>query len=279
MTQEIDYHFLPLVVEPDELEKHLLNEKLLIVDLCKPEVYAQAHIPGAVHLDYSQIIAKNGMTGGLLPDAAQLSVVFSGIGLTPEKHVVAYDDEGGGKACRLLWTLDVLGHKGFSLLNGGLASWYNEGHPTDNHLVQITPSNYTAAEPGQGMANAEYILAHLQDTNTRIFDARSEKEHLGLTNLAARNGHVPGAINLEWTFAMDPNRNLRLKPHEELLGILESAGITPDKEIIVHCQTHHRSAHTYIMLKSLGFQNVKGYPGSWSDWGNRTDTPVETGRP
>ena len=89
MTQEIDYHFLPLVVEPDELEKHLLNEKLLIVDLCKPEVYAQAHIPGAVHLDYSQIIAKNGMTGGLLPDAAQLSVVFSGIGWGSSRSLLA----------------------------------------------------------------------------------------------------------------------------------------------------------------------------------------------
>ena len=277
MTGQAPQTFLPLIVEPDELQQHLGDTNLLVLELCKPGVYAQYHIPGAVHLDYSQIVAKRGMTGGLLPDMLQLSTLFSSVGLTPHTHVVAYDDEGGGKAARLLWTLDVIGHKYFSLLNGGLQAWYSEQHPGSNEPAHPQASHYPIVEARQGIADAEYILAHLQDANTCILDARSANEYLGLTQTAQRNGHIPGAVNIEWASFMDTQRNLRLKPREEILQALEARGITPDKEVIVHCQTHHRSAHTYIVLKSLGYTKVKGYAGSWSDWGNRPDTPVETG--
>ena len=92
---------------------------------------------------------------------------------------------------------------------------------------------------------------------------------------AERGGHIPGAVNMEWTEAMDKQHDLRLKSARDLLHMLESQGISKDKTVIVYCQTHHRSAHTYIMLKSLGYENVKGYPGSWSDWGNEPNTPIE----
>ncbi len=127
----------------------------------------------------------------------------------------------------------------------------------------------------RGITDAEYILAHLHDPGVRIVDVRGANEYSGITQSTQRNGHIPGAVNLEWTFARDAS--LRLKPLVELKQILRSRGITPDKEVIVHCQTHHRSAHTYIVLKALGYPSIKGYPGSWSEWGNRVDTPVETG--
>ena len=95
---------LPLIVEADQLEQQLDAERLLVVDLCRPEVYAQYHIPGAVHLDYARIVKQSPPLMGLLPDPDQLSAVFSDLGIGPETHVVAYDDEGGGKASRLLWT-------------------------------------------------------------------------------------------------------------------------------------------------------------------------------
>jgi len=105
---------LPLVVGPEALEPRLGDPGLLIVDLCiKPETYLAGHVPGAVHLDYGRIVAMRRPVGGLLPEPAQLSAVLSG-------HVVAYDDEGGGRAARLLWTLAVLGHERMSLLDGGL---------------------------------------------------------------------------------------------------------------------------------------------------------------
>ncbi|HQU16740.1 MAG: thiosulfate sulfurtransferase [Chromatiales bacterium 21-64-14] len=266
---------LPLVVEPDALERHLGAEGLLVVDLSKPEVYSQLHVPGAVHLDYGQVIAAQPPRGGLLPDTAQLSRVLSAIGLTPDRHVVACDDEGGGKACRLLWTLDVLGHRRYSLLDGGLHAWANEQHPLDNAPAQVPPTDYQAKIGTEGIADWAYVLEHLQDPEVALLDCRTPEEYQGIKRLAARGGHIPGAVNLEWTRAMDPNRNLRLRPVEELRATLESLGLRPDREVITYCQTHHRSAHTYILLKALGYPRVRGYPGSWSDWGNRSDTPIE----
>ena len=90
-------------------------------------------------------------------------------------------------------------------------------------------------------------------------------------------GHIPGAVNMEWLLAMDQALNLRFKSPDELRALLAERHVTPDKEVIVYCHTHHRSAHTYMVLKSLGYERVRGYPGSWSDWGNAADTPVETG--
>lgn len=266
---------LPLIIEPEALEAHLGEKSLLIVDLCKPEIYAQMHIPGAVHLDYARIVHAEGPIKGLLPDEAQLSEVLSDIGLTPETHVIAYDDEGGGRAARLLWTLEVLGHRRYSLLNGGLHAWANEGHPLTHAPVTPLRSEYQATLTDNGLADRDYVLAHLADPTLVFLDTRSPEEFTGRKVLAARGGHIPGAVNMEWTQAMDPHRNLRLKSAETLLAALEDLGVTPDKEVVVHCQTHHRSAHTFVVLKSLGFTRLRGYPGSWSEWGNRTDTPIE----
>lgn len=266
---------LPLVVEADELAQHLGKKELLIVDLCKPEIYAQHHVPGAVALNYMELIAQHGPARGMLPDDEHLSRLFSTLGLTAETQVVAYDNEGGGRAARLLWTLDVIGHDRFSLLNGGLQAWLDRRHPVSREPARPAPSHYRVRATKRGIADAGYILAHLQDRNVRILDVRGAHEYSGQTQSAQRNGHIPGAVNLEWAFARDAD--LRLKPYAELKQALESRGITPDKEVVVHCQTHHRSAHTYIVLKALGYPNVKGYAGSWSEWGNRSDTPVEAG--
>jgi thiosulfate/3-mercaptopyruvate sulfurtransferase len=266
---------LPLIVEPDELERHLGEKSLLIVDLGKPEIYAQHHIPGAASLNYAELVAQRGPAKGMLPDDEHLTRLFSSLSLTPQMQVVAYDNEGGGRAARLLWTLDAVGHPHFSLLNGGLQAWLNEGHPTSMEPVHPAPSQYRVSGPKRGITDVEYILAHLKDREVRIVDVRGPNEYSGVTQSAQRNGHIPGAINLEWTFARD--NSLRLKPFEELKQILASHGISPDKQVIVHCQTHHRSAHTYIVLKALAYPDVKGYAGSWSEWGNRPDTPVETG--
>lgn len=266
---------LPLVVDPAVLERHLGAPWLRIVDLSKADIHARLHVPGAAPLDYARLVATRGPARGALPDVAQLGEVLSGIGLTPDMHVVAYDDEGGGKAGRLLWTLDMVGHRDMSLLDGGLHAWANEGHPTSDEATVVSPSIYPVSAARGGIADAEYIMARIGDARVAILDVRTPREYMGLTRSAMRNGHIPGAVNLEWTFAMDLSRNLRLRPAEELRTVLEERGITPDKEVIVHCQTHHRSAHTYVLLKALGYPRVLGYAGSWSEWGNREDTRVE----
>ncbi|GAB4351826.1 MAG: hypothetical protein Kow006_16070 [Gammaproteobacteria bacterium] len=266
---------LPLIVEPDQLEPLLDDPRIRIVDLCKPEVYQQYHLPGAAHLDYGQIIQPRPPAMGLLPDAGRLSELFSTLGLTRGMQVVAYDDEGGGRAARLLWTLEAAGHPCYSLLNGGLHAWANERHPLTHEPAELQRTRYEVEIDDGPLASKEYVLERLGDRNVVLLDARSPAEYQGRKVFAARGGHIPGAVNLEWTETMDTQRNLRLKDEETLRDMLEVRGATPDKEIIVYCQTHHRSAHLYIVLKSLGYERVKAYAGSWSEWGNLPELPVE----
>ena len=108
----------------------------------------------------------------------------------------------------------------------------------------------------------------------RITDARSPAEYNGEKLYAARGGHIPGAVNIEWTDFMDPGHNLRLRTIAELRSLLEEKGFGTDKTVVAYCHTHHRSAHTWFVLKYLGY-HARGYEGSWSDWGNREDTPIE----
>ncbi len=268
---------IPLVIEPEQLQALFNTPDLLIVDLCKPSTYARAHVPGAIHLGYADIIAIKKPAMGLLPDATTLSQTFSNIGLTPETHVVAYDDEGGGRAARLLWTLDAIGHKKSSLLNGGIGAWFNEGHRTEDTPVQATPSKYQATIVDTHVANQQFIREHLDDDNVMLLDSRSPEEYRGEKKFAEHAGHIPGAVNLNWLEIMDQSRNMRLKPEAELRAMMEERGLTKDKTIVTYCQTHHRSALTYFALKVLGYSKIKGYPGSWSDWGNSEDMPTETG--
>ncbi len=266
---------LPLILEPDELEKHLGEDGLRVVDLCAAETYERMHIPGAVHLEYASIVRAEPPVSGLLPATDALARTLGAIGLGPDTHVVAYDDEGGGRASRLLWTLEVLGHRRYSLLNGGLHAWANESHPLTSEVPHAVPAPFEAHADEAAVADRHFILEHLHDARVVVLDARTPQEYQGVDIRAQRGGHIPGAVNVDWTHAMDPNRNMRLKPQADLRTLYERHGVTPDKTIVAHCQTHHRSAHTYIVLKALGYEHVKGYPGSWSEWGNLADTPVD----
>ena len=266
----------PLLIEPATLNEALGSDQLLVVDLSKAEMYRTLHVPGAVHLDYSHIVAGRKPVMGLLPDAATLQELFSALGITGDTRVVACDDEGGGRAARLLWTLEATGHPHASLLNGGLHAWANEGFPRDNTPVTPAPAEFKVRLNDAPLADSDYIRERFGNPGTCLLDVRSPEEYTGSRRFAERGGHIPGAVNLEWTRTMDQQRNLRFKPDAELLEMLAGVGATPDREVITYCQTHHRSAHTYIVLRHLGFPNVKGYAGSWSDWGNNPDLPVES---
>ena len=130
-----------LLIETDMLEDILYSKDILIVDLGKADTYRKLHVPGAVFVDYGQIVAVNKPVMGLLPDDGTLQRIFSSLGIGRDTYVVAYDDEGGGRAARFLWTLEIAGHTRFALLNGGLHAWANEGHPYDD--VPVTPTAAT----------------------------------------------------------------------------------------------------------------------------------------
>lgn len=268
---------LPLLIEPDDLEHYLNNPNVRVVDLCRADIYARQHIPGAVHLDYTKIIRNKPPVIGLVPDTTTLNEIFSDLGITPHTQVVAYDEEGGGKAARFLWTLQTLGHAHITLLNGGLAAWAAEGHRLDSAAVTVAPTTYSGNVNTSVIADRAYILGKLKNPAVCLLDCRTPREFSGEVRSAERAGHIPGAVNMDWLLAMDQARNLRFRTPDELRTLLTQRGVTPDKEVIVYCHTHHRSAHTYMVLKSLGYERVRGYAGSWSDWGNAKDTPIETG--
>ena len=265
----------PLIIEPHHLEDKMGEDNLVIVDLCKPKQFAQAHIPGALFISYSDVIRMEKPVMGLLPDNDSFSKLCSSLGITADTHVVAYDDEGGGCASRFIWTLYVFGHEKASLLNGGLHSWANGGHPLSNTTSVVRPSDYWLTNSGMFTADRDYILQRYKNVDVVLLDARSIQEYSGEKKFAAKGGHIPGAIRYEWTDAIDKVDNLRMMPDDILQTELDNLGITKDKEVICYCQSHHRSAYSWLMLRSLGYENVKGYPGSWSDCGNQADTPVE----
>ena len=266
---------LPRLVEAEILENELENPHLLIIDLCRSDYYQRHHIPGAIPLEYDAIVRSAPPIGGLLPSEDDLSRIFSTIGLTPEHHVVTYDDEGGGKAARLLWTLACIGHHNASMLDGGLFAWINEGHPASDTTEQPAPSNYMATIDPESRAHidGDGVIASLNG-DIALLDARSESEYRGTRRFSERAGHIPGAIHMEWTEMMDQPNNMRLKPVETIREMLKQRGIKDGQEVIAYCQTHHRSALSWFVLDLLGYR-ARGYEGSWSDWGNRADTPIE----
>lgn len=269
---------LPLLIEPEQLASVKDNADIVIVDFCKQSTYDQAHIPGAIHIEYSQIVATQKPVMGLVPDEKHLAETMSQAGIKPGDTVITYDDEGGGKAARFLYTLDIIGHQHYALLNGGLHAWANEGYPLEATPNKRSLSEYTINIDSTPIATMDFIKEQLGKNNIQFIDARSLAEYEGSKKLAEKGGHIPGAVNLDWVNLMNPQKNLRLKSNEEISKILRNLNISTDKPTIVYCQTHHRSALTYFALKNLGFHDVKGYPGSWSEWGNSPETPVETGQ-
>ncbi len=266
---------LPLIVSPAEVAPLLADPRLLIVDLCKTETYAQVHIPGAVHLPYATLVRQQPPAMGLLPMDEQLTAALSSLGLRSDHHVVAYDDEGGGRAARLLWTLQVVGHGQGSLIDGGLHAWYGERLPLDNNPVTPQPSQFEARADGRLIADRDYVLANLENPKVQIVDSRSADEYSGAKRFAQRGGHIPGAKHFDWQYALDAQNQLRRHPPERIRQLLADQGIDSGKETIVYCQTHHRSSYNFILLQSLGFTSLRAYPGSWSEWGNDPSLPVE----
>lgn len=265
----------PLIIEPHHLEDMMADPNVVIVDLCKPTQFAKAHIPDALFVSYADIVRVEKPINGLLPDNDSFSQLLSGLGITADTHVIAYDDEGGGCAARFVWTLYVFGHENASILNGGLHNWANGGHQLSNQPSTAKPSDYWVTNSGMHTVDRDYILQKYKNVDVALLDARSIQEFTGEKKFAERGGHIPGAIRYEWTDAIDKVDNLRMISEDILQKELEELGITKDKEVICYCQSHHRSAYSWLMLRSLGYENVKGYPGSWSEWGNHSDSPVE----
>ena len=266
----------PILVTTEELDDYLDSGEVRVVDLSKSEHYASSHIPGASHLDYVTLLDGNKPAPGRLPPDKQLEQLSSTLGLSNGCRIVACDDEGSGRAARLVWTLHVMGYTNCSVLDGGMTAWRNEQRRLSVEQTVWENTSPTVVMDPSLIATREYILSQLNEDHTILVDARTPEEYKGEKRLSTRSGHIPGAINLNWLDTIDTNNHLRLKPRRILEDILETRQILPALEVITYCQTHHRSAHTWVLLKSLGYPTVRGYPGSWSEWGNDPETPIQT---
>lgn len=267
------------LLEPQDLQSLIAdNHPLVIVDLCNQALYNQKHVPGAVHLPGNTLVAGTAPVPGAHPGVEQLNKVVNYLGINDSKHVVLYDDEGGGWAGRLAWSLDLLGLTHWSYLNGGIVPWIKEGFTTEaeaNRPQSISTNRASEFTNPHALISTQQIMASLDSDNFAVWDARSPGEYSGAMVRAARAGHIPGAINLEWTELMDQQRNLRIRDNAQ--QILDSLGLGREQTIATHCQSHHRSSFTYMVARILGYEKISGYDGSWAEWGNSEETPIELG--
>lgn len=263
-----------LIIEPEYLHGLLDHPDLLIVDVRAEDAYENGHIPGAINVHPSELVSGIKPAVGSLPDVKSLQAMFSRIGYLKDKTIVSYDGEGGGWAGRFIWTLHAIGHQNCAMLNGGIIAWELEGFALSDDLTHPIATTAKFSLDRTPIAEKEDVLEALASDEVVIWDARSANEYHGRRVAALRGGHIPGAINIDWLETMDQGRGLRVR--SDIAQWLKSKGISQEKSVITHCQTHHRSGLTYVIGKSLGF-NIKAYHGSWAEWGNDPDLPIETG--
>lgn len=277
----------PIFIDPKTLNERLNNPvntqnstadapSVCIWDLTTKEQYQHRHLPQAQFVPFSSVRTGTAPIVGLLPDKDQLTHLFQSLGLQEHSQVVLYDDDGGGKAGRMAWTLDVIGHHQYSIIDGGLAAWEAEGLPATSETPTIPTSTLKISYLYDTLVvTKDWLLAHLDNPQLCIWDARSAQEFSGELARANKPGHIPGAINYDWLNAMHMQPYRHLRPLDTIRAELADLGITGDKTVVTHCQTHHRSGFTYALGKALGFKDMRAYPGSFSEWGNAEDTPVE----
>ncbi len=274
-----------LLVRPPEVAKSLAaaedDSGLLIVAVGRggPDLFP-VWLPKAVFLDLSLLLRSEPPAEGLLPDASQLSQALESIGFRRQRPVLAYDLEQGLAASRLIWTLHCAGITRASLLEGGLHAWVEEGLAVQSQRRIPRPS------PGLDLPDpqASSCAIDLAELKSRVLgsapplliDTRSAEEYSGADVRSARGGHIPQAVSWDWRRLLEDGLG-RLRAPAALCSELKALGLEdPEREIVTYCQTHHRAALTWLVLRHLGYNRVRGYAGSWSEWGNRDDTPIET---
>ena len=226
------------------------------------------HIPGAVNIPFEAFRSEAG-DEGMLPGAETWEALLSEAGVAPDAEVVAYDDTHGVFAARFLVTAELYGHppERLHLLDGDFSAW-NQAHETTSEGTTPTPTDYAVREPEHSpLVDYDTVSDALDDGESVIVDTRDPEEYA--------EAHLPGAVNLDWRELVDDDTR-GLKPESELTEILAGVGVTPQKQIILYCNTARRISHTYVVLCSLGYEDIGFYEGSLTEWTERGG-PVDTG--
>jgi thiosulfate/3-mercaptopyruvate sulfurtransferase len=261
----------PWVLEVDQAAA--LPANTLILDCSSQAQYESGHWPGALWLPPQFLLCGTAPVPGKPPHVNELNRLFDCLGLHSQRPVLVMDDEGGGWAGRLLWTLDLLGHAPVYYLNGGIRACLSAGVKLEQVINQpqaISPQ-HRQLHPQCRIELPQLLREY---TDSQIWDARSLAEYQGSVRASLYGGHIPGARHLEWSDLYDPARGYRIRT--DALARIVDAGLDPARPIITHCQSHHRSGFSYLVGKALGL-NIAAYDGGWSEWGNQADTPKSTG--
>ena len=269
-NQSVENRHVPLV-DPRGLAA--ASPAPLLIDLRPAEVFARGHLAGAVHLDLWGVSLIDTSEAPLRAFMWMIGHLFSLRGVTPERPVVVYEDDSGMRAARAFWFLEYLGHPNVRVLDGGMRAWIAAGLPVTTETVTPTASTWHGTPDPSKVATWQQVRDRLGRPETAIVDTRSDEEYRGEAVRAKRGGAIPGAVHIEW------KRNLgasgRFKSADELRAMYDAAGITPDREVVTYCQGGYRAAHAYLALRLLGFPRVRNYTGSWKEWGDREDLPIE----
>jgi len=273
-----------VLVSTDWVAEHLNDPNVRIVESNEdPLLYPSGHIPGAVQIDWVQDLNDPVRRDYLQKDGFER--LMSRNGISRDTTVVFYGDRNNWWACYAYWVFQLFGHTNAKVMDGGRLKWEKEGRPMTRDVPQYPPTQYVAQERDDSKIRAfrDQVLKHVE-ARLPLVDVRSPQEYTGErlhmpeypNEGALRGGHIPGAKNIPWARATNPEDGT-FKPADELRKIyIEENGLKPNDDIIAYCRIGERSSHTWFVLTNLlGFNRVRNYDGSWTEWGNLVGVPIE----
>ncbi len=270
----------PLLIDTATLQQSLGQSGLVIIDVRGKAAYEfGGHIPGAVHSTWHEFSDPNAVPKGLLnPDHGQIEQILRRLGINQDCDVVIYSNpfDNWGDEGRMFWMLDYLGHKKLRVLDGGWVRWTAEKRPFEHGSVTPVAGTFKA-QPVKSLAMTKDDLKEIvrrPHQHTAILDARSLEEYLGKeVSGIPRSGHIPSAMHVAWNGFL--NKDATIKDLDTIKGMLEDKGIQSSQELVCYCTGGVRSAWLYFILKLVGYQKIRNYPGSWWEWSRDFACPVE----